>query len=93
MWVQAALEASSGDLHKVQRTVLRQSLLAPEGIVSLDPVTRHVWKVARVGKSREDGQIDVVWDSGRPLEPAPFPTYRSREEWTYLLGTLMSPQP
>jgi urea transport system substrate-binding protein len=93
MWVQAALEASSGNLHKVQRTILRQSLLAPEGIVSLDPVTSHVWKVARVGKFREDGQIDVVWDSGRPLEPAPFPTYRSREEWDHLLGTIMSPQP
>lgn len=93
MWVQAALEASSGDLRKVQRTVLRQSLLAPEGIVSLDPVTRHVWKVARVGKSRDDGQIDVVWDSGRPLEPAPFPTYRSREEWDKLLGITPDSQP
>ena len=93
MWIQAALETSSGDLHKVQRTILRQSLLAPEGIVSLDPVTRHVWKVARVGRSREDGQIDVVWDSGKPLEPAPFPTYRSREEWKHLLGPIASPQP
>lgn len=93
MWVQAALEAGSGDLHKVQRTVLRQSLLAPEGMVSLDPITRHVWKVARVGKSREDGQIDVVWDSGRPLEPAPFPAYRSREEWDNLLGIAPGSQP
>ena len=93
MWVHAALEANSGDLQKVQRTILRQSLLAPEGVVSLDPVTRHVWKVARVGKSREDGQIDVVWDSGRPLEPEPFPAYRSHEEWNHLLGTVVSPPP
>ena len=93
MWVQAALEANSGDLHRVQRTVLRQSLLAPEGIVALDPVTRHVWKVARVGKSREDGQIDVVWDSGRPLAPEPFPAYRSRDEWENLLGITPGSQP
>ena len=93
MWIQAALEASSGDLHKVQRTILRQSLLAPEGIVALDPVTRHVWKVARVGKFRDDGQIDVVWDSGRPLEPAPFPAYRSREEWGKLLGITPGTEP
>lgn len=85
MWIQAALEAGSGDLGKVQRTILRQSLPAPEGVVSLDPVTGHVWKVARIGKARKDGQFDVVWDSERPLEPAPFPTYRSREEWDELL--------
>lgn len=85
MWIQAALEAGSGELRKVRRILLRQSLLAPEGIVALDPVTRHTWKVARIGKAREDGQFDIVWDSIRPLAPAPFPTYRSHEEWKDLL--------
>jgi urea transport system substrate-binding protein len=85
MWVQAALEADSGDVAQVQRTILRQSLPAPEGLVSVDPATRHVWKIARVGKARGDGQFEIVWDSGRPLEPAPFPSYRSREEWDQLL--------
>lgn len=85
MWVQAALEADSGDVAQVQRTILRQSLPAPEGLVSVDPATRHVWKIARVGRARGDGQFDIVWDSGRPLEPAPFPSYRSREEWDQLL--------
>jgi urea transport system substrate-binding protein len=85
MWVQAALEAESGDAAQVQRTILRQSLPAPEGLISVDPATRHVWKIARVGRARGDGQFDIVWDSGRPLEPAPFPSYRSREEWDQLL--------
>jgi urea transport system substrate-binding protein len=88
MWVQAALEADSGEVTYVQRTILRQSLPAPEGVVSIDPVTRHVWKIARIGKARDDGQFDIVWDSGRPLEPAPFPTYRSREEWDRLLKSI-----
>ncbi|MBA2659160.1 MAG: ABC transporter substrate-binding protein [Nitrosospira sp.] len=90
MWIQAALEADSGDVVQVQRTILRQSLSAPEGVVSVDPVTRHVWKMARIGRARDDGQFDIVWDSGRPLEPAPFPTYRSREEWDELLGELLN---
>ncbi|HEX8873399.1 MAG TPA: transporter substrate-binding protein, partial [Nitrosospira sp.] len=88
MWVQAALEADSADVTQVRRTILRQSLPAPEGVVSVDPVTRHVWKIARVGRARDDGQFDIVWDSGRPLEPAPFPTYRSREEWERLLKSI-----
>jgi urea transport system substrate-binding protein len=88
MWVEAAREAGSGNLAGVQRTILRQSLPAPEGIVALDPITRHSWKVARVGKARADGQFDIVWESGRPLEPSPFPSYRSREEWDLLLKSL-----
>ena len=90
MWVQAALEAGSGDLAKVQRTILRQSLPAPEGVVALDPITRHAWKIARIGRAREDGQFDVVWDSGQPLEPEPFPTYRSREEWDQIVDRAMN---
>ena len=37
MWVQAALEAGSGDVAQVQRTILRQSLPAPEGVVRSIP--------------------------------------------------------
>ncbi len=93
LWVQAAHEAGSAEPVQVQRTILRQSLLAPEGVISLDPATRHLWRTARIGKARADGQFDIVWDSGRPLEPAPFPAYRTREEWSQLLQTVEGMQP
>ena len=93
LWVQAAREAGSAEPNQVQRTILRQSLLAPEGVISLDSATRHVWRVARIGKARTDGQFDIVWDSGRPLEPSPFPAYRTREEWGLLLKTIERESP
>lgn len=93
LWVNSALEAGSAEVAQVQRTLLRQSLPAPEGVVAVDPLTHHVWKVARIGKARRDGQFDIVWDSGRPLEPAPFPPYRSREEWDHLLETVAGEKP
>ncbi|MCX7184951.1 MAG: ABC transporter substrate-binding protein [Nitrosospira sp.] len=93
LWAQAAHEAGSAEPVQVQRTILRQSLLAPEGVVSLDPATHHSWKIARVGKVRADGQFDIVWDSGQPLEPAPFPAYRTREEWSQLLQTFVGIRP
>ena len=93
IWINSAIEAGSGDVAQVQRTILRQSLPAPEGVVAVDPITHHVWKIARIGKTREDGQFDIVWDSGRPLEPAPFPAYRSREEWNHLLETTAGIKP
>lgn len=93
IWINAALEAGSGDLAQVQRTILRQSLPAPEGFVAVDPVTHHVWKATRVGKIRGDGQFGIVWDSGRPIEPEPFPAYRSREEWDALLEIAIGAKP
>lgn len=88
IWVNSALEAGSGDVVQVQRTILRQSLPVPAGVVAVDPITHHIWRMARVGKARDDGQFEIVWESGRPLEPAPFPTYRSREEWDRLLEAI-----
>lgn len=85
LWVQAAREAGSAEPAKVQRTILRQSLRAPEGVVSVDAETRHLWKTPRIGKIRPDAQFDIVWDAGKPLEPVPFPSYRYREEWLKLL--------
>jgi len=85
LWVQAAREAGSAEPERVQRTILHQTLLAPEGVVSVDPDTRHLWKTPRIGKVRPDAQFDIVWDAGQPQEPVPFPSYRLREEWLVLL--------
>ncbi len=85
LWVQAAREAGSATVAKVQQTILRQTLFAPEGVVAIDAATRHLWKTARIGRARSDGQFDIVWDSGRSIEPAPYPAYRFRDEWTALL--------
>lgn len=88
LWTQAAREAGTPRPASVQRSILRQSFLAPEGVVSVDPATRHLWKAARIGRARNEGQFDVVWESSRPLQPVPFPTYRLHSEWLRLLQTL-----
>lgn len=93
LWAQAAREAGSAEPARVQRTILRQTLLAPEGMVAIDPDARHLWKTPRIGKARPDGQFDIVWDAGRPLEPIPFPSYRPRDEWLRLLQSAEKPQP
>jgi urea transport system substrate-binding protein len=85
LWAQAAREAGSAEPAKVQHTILRQTMNAPEGVVSVDHNTRHLWKTPRIGKIRQDGQFDIVADAGRAVEPAPFPYYRFRDEWLKLL--------
>ncbi len=93
LWAQAVREAGSAEPAAVQRTILRQTLLAPEGFVAIDPATRHLWKTPRIGKARDDGQFDIVWDAGRPLEPAPFPGYRFRDDWNRLLQSAEGVKP
>lgn len=88
LWAQAAREAGFADPERVQQTILRQHFHAPQGMIAMDPHTRHVWKTPRVGKIRHDGQFDIVWEADRPVKPAPFPEYRTREDWLRLLHAL-----
>lgn len=93
LWVQAAREAGSAEPAQVQRTILRQTLNAPQGMVAIDPGSRHLWKTPRIGKIRPDGQFDIVWDAGQPQKPIPFPSYRSHDEWRQLLQSSGKLQP
>lgn len=93
LWVKAAREAESAEPAKVQRTVLRQTLNAPEGMVGIDMDTRHLWKMSRVGRARPDAQFDIIWDAGLLQEPIPFPSYRDHAEWLQLLHKVEGGKP
>lgn len=93
LWLQAAREAGSAEPAQVQRAILRQTLNAPEGMVAVDPDTRHLWKTPRIAKVRPDSQFDIVWDAGQAQEPVPFPSYRVREDWLVLLQSAQKGQP
>ena len=88
LWAQAVREAGETTTTAVRRAVGRQSLAAPEGIVSVDPQTLHLWKYARIGRMRADGRFEILWSSGRAVRPQPFPSYRSPREWTGLIEAL-----
>ena len=92
LWVGAARGQGSTDLELAKTTLSQQTLLAPEGIVAVDYDTRHLWKTAYIGKARADGQFEIVWQSAQPVRPAPFPFYRSREEWLAVQQALPGPR-
>jgi urea transport system substrate-binding protein len=93
LWVQAAREAASPEPARVLGTILRQTLNAPGGIVAIDPDNHHLWKTPRIARIRGDGQFDIVWDAGQTMAPAPFPSYRLRDEWVRLLQTAEESRP
>lgn len=88
IWAQAVNDAGTADVNEVRRAVVSQSLQAPGGIVSIDHRNRHSWKTVRIGRIRSDGQFDIVWSSGQPIAPAPFPVSRPRPEWQDFLEQL-----
>jgi urea ABC transporter urea binding protein len=88
LWARAVHEAGSADVPDVIRAMRRQSLNAPEGIVTVDEETQHTWRPVYIGRIRSDGQFDLVWSSEKPIRPIPYPRSRSREEWNSFLENL-----
>jgi urea transport system substrate-binding protein len=88
LWAKAVSEAETEEVVEVLRAIRRQSLNAPEGIVSVDDETQHTWRPVYVGRVRADGQFDLVWSSGESVRPIPYPPSRTRPEWDLFLDSL-----
>ncbi|WP_457798274.1 urea ABC transporter substrate-binding protein [Methylocystis sp. S23] len=88
LWAKAVQEEQSLDVERVRRTMLTETLDAPEGLVSVDPYTQHSWRSFSVGKIRPDGQIEVVWTVNRPIRPVPYPPSRTKTEWNEFLTAM-----
>ncbi len=63
------------DQATVEKVVAASSNLefdGPEGKIKFHASNHHLWKHARIGAFRPDGQVDMIYES--PLiEPNPFP--------------------
>ena len=88
LWAQAVNEAETDEVAKVIPAIRRQSLNAPEGIVTVDDETQHTWRPVYVGRIRGDGQFDVVWSSGKAVRPIPYPQSRLQSDWESFLEGL-----
>jgi urea transport system substrate-binding protein len=88
IWAKAAADAGSGDPSAVLAHLDRQSLDAPEGVVTIDPESHIAWRPFFVGRVRSDGQFDVAWSITKPIHPVVFVDTRSKGRWLALLDEL-----
>jgi urea transport system substrate-binding protein len=88
LWAQAVREAESEEVAYVLKAIRRQSLNAPEGIVSVDDETQHTWRPVYVGQIRDNGQFELVQKFEKPVRPIPYPNSRSHAEWDAFLNGL-----
>lgn len=88
LWAQAVKESGSTHYRGFRDALLGQTLNAPSGIVYIDPKTQHTWRTVLIGKVREDGNFDLIWDSGRPVRPVPYPGFLAKAKWEEFLRDL-----
>jgi len=72
LWKMAAEKAKSFDVEKVVAASSELAIDAPEGKVKFHKSNHHLWKHARIGTFRKDGQVDMIYESSL-IEPNPFP--------------------
>ncbi|MFR9799231.1 urea ABC transporter substrate-binding protein [Streptomyces sp. MS06] len=72
LWKAMVEKAKSFDPEKVKAASDGITFDAPEGTVTVDGASQHIYKTARIGKIGTDGLITQVWDSGEPIKPDPF---------------------
>jgi len=73
LWKAAVEKAGSFDVDKVRKASPGIELTtAPEGYVKVHE-NHHLWSKTRVGRAKDDGQYDVVFETAELVEPDPFP--------------------
>lgn len=72
LWKAAVEKANSFDPEAIKKACDGVAIDAPEGKVTIDGATQHVYKTARIGVVRDDGLIQEVWNSGGPVKPDPY---------------------
>ncbi|MGN9781807.1 urea ABC transporter substrate-binding protein [Nonomuraea sp. ZG12] len=72
LWAEAAKKAGTVEVEAVKKAAGGIALERPEGLVTIDGETQHMYKTARIGIVQSDGLIKQVWDSGKPIKPDPY---------------------
>jgi len=72
LWAEAAKKAGTTEVEAVRKAAAGITFDAPEGKVTIDGETQHIWKTARIGLVEANGQIKEVWNSGSPIKPDPY---------------------
>ena len=88
LWAQAVNEAETDEVAAVLKAVRKQSMSAPEGVISIDGPTQHTWRPVYIGRIRGDGQFDIVWSSEKAVRPIPYPTSRPQAQWEAFVDEL-----
>ena len=74
LWKTAVEKAESFEVDAIRDAFSSDvEFYAPGGKLKLDPKTFHAYKRCRIGRVRDDGQFDIVYESPALIPPDPYP--------------------
>jgi urea transport system substrate-binding protein len=88
LWKQAVEAAGTTDTDELRSAFRQQSMIAPEGPIRIDAPTQRAWRIPRLGRINERLDFDIVWAAPEPVQPLPYPAFRSKKQWDALLQDL-----
>jgi urea transport system substrate-binding protein len=88
LWAKAVEAAKADDPVTVKHAIKGMRYDAPQGPIQICPDTQYTVQFPRIGRIDEDGRIMEVYCPPKPVEPEPFPSTRSRADWSTLLASL-----
>lgn len=72
LWAKAVEKAGTTDVEAVKKAAAGITFNAPEGLVTIDGDNQHLYKPVRIGKVNDNGLIDEVWSTEKPIKPDPY---------------------
>lgn len=79
----ALAEAGVDEIGPVRRALGHQRLKAPQGEVSVDADTMHLFLTPRIGRSRSDATFDVIRQEPSAVRPDPYLVrFAAADPWT-----------
>jgi urea transport system substrate-binding protein len=72
LWKMAVEKAGTTEVEAVKKAADGITFDAPEGKVTIDGATQHLYKTARIGQITPDGLIKEISPPGQPIKPDPY---------------------
>lgn len=72
LFAKALIEAKNSNTDSLLKVLRGMEVDAPQGRVRIDPDNNHCWVYSRIGKSRVDGDFEIVKESKRTVRPDPY---------------------
>lgn len=72
LWAAAVEKAGSTDVDKVREAAAGLEFNAPEGKVTIDGETQHIYKKVLIGEVQPDGMFKQLFSTADPVKPDPY---------------------
>jgi urea transport system substrate-binding protein len=88
LWARAVAEAGSDHPDAIRKALVHQQFEGPEGLIRIDPTNQYAVRRTLIGRAVNNREIEVVYQSPKPVPPVPFPPSRTRAQWEDFLHQL-----